>query len=149
MLRISAVALSLLFFVVLSAKADDPYLLHANMERDSLFMSGNTESLTQLYADDAVVYPADASIWFGKADIKANVEARYADYNTKVERCLLDLLATDTWAIEWTHYTRTVTSRTDGGKVMETGRCISCRKKVNGVWKIAWEDWKPDVNTGC
>jgi len=64
--------------------------------------------------------------------------------NVRHETTVEEILAANGWAIERGRYTMTYTPRKTGSPIVETGRHVMCRRKVDNNWQIVWEIWNTD-----
>ncbi len=124
--------------------ADQEYLKNVGAEWDSLFNSGNVSSLAALYAENVISMPFNAPTIYGRKALQADFE-NFLTNNTAEHKTSIDeILTGDNWAIERAHYLLTYTSKTAGNVIIETGRHVVCRKKIDGRWQIAWKIWNTD-----
>jgi uncharacterized protein (TIGR02246 family) len=129
-----------------SATTEDAILRQAPAEWDRLFNAGALTALADLYADDAVSMPFNARTVQGRDAVLAEFEKLFADnQDLRHETVVDELLATSDWAIERARYTMSYTTRRDKKAVMETGRHVMCRKRVDGRWQIVWEIFNTDM----
>ena len=126
------------------AEPTDPYLKTAAAEWDSLFNARDAAKLAALYTEDALSMPVNAPTISGRQALQAEIENFFSDNTGRHETVVDEILATGEWAIERAHYTLTFTP-TGGPEMIETGRHVMCRKKVDGRWLIAWEIWNTDT----
>jgi len=124
---------------------DESTLRQAPAEWDRLFSSGQAAGLAALYSPDLVSMPYDSPSVRGRQAQQGTFEQFFADNeNPRHETTVDEILATNEWAIERGRYTMTYTPRKTGIQMVETGRHVMCRRKVDGVWQIVWEIWNTD-----
>jgi ketosteroid isomerase-like protein len=124
--------------------ADQEYLKNAGAEWDSLFNSGDVISLAALYAENVISMPFAAPTIYGRQALQADFENFLANNTAEHKTDIDEILTGDDWAVERAHYLLTYTSKTSGNVVIESGRHVVCRKKIDGRWQIAWEIWNTD-----
>ena len=124
---------------------DEARLKQATAEWDRLFNSGQAAALAALYSPDLMSMPYDAPTVRGRLAQQAAFEEFFAENeNARHETTVEETLVTNEWAIERGRYTMTYTPRKTGIQVVETGRHVMCRRKVDGNWRIVWEIWNSD-----
>ena len=120
-------------------------LRQASVEWDRSFNSGEIAKLAGLYADDAISMPPNAPTILGRralqAEFKSFLEANTARHETTVDGMTRD----GSLAIERAHYRLIYKPRTGGAEVIETGRHLECRRKIDGRWQIILEIWNLDT----
>jgi len=124
--------------------ADQEYLKNAGAEWDSLFNAGDAANLAALYAENVISMPFAAPTIYGRQALQADFENFLANNTAEHKTDTDEILTGDDWAIERAHYLLTYTSKTSGNVVIEPGRHVVCRKKIEGKWQIAWEIWNTD-----
>lgn len=127
-----------------SAAVDNEYLKTAGAEWDKLFNAGDTSGLAALYAEDAMSMPYNAPTIRGRQAIQTELKNFIAQNTGKHETFIEDVLVAGDWAIERARYTMTYTPKSTDTQIIETGRHVMCRKKIDGRWQIAWEIWNSD-----
>ena len=127
-----------------SAATDSEYLRNAGAQWDKLFNTRDTSSLASLYAEGAVSMPYNAPTVRGRKAIQAELDKFLSENTGRHETSVEEVLIGDGWAIERARYTMTYTPKGAGTQIIETGRHVMCRKKVDGRWEIAWEIWNTD-----
>lgn len=125
-------------------KADNDYLKKAGAEWDKLFNAGDTTNLAALYTEDAVSMPYNYQNVLGRKAIQGELEKFLAVNTARHETFPEELLVKDDLAIERSRYIMTYTQKNTGNRIVETGRQVICRKKIDGKWQIAWEIWNSD-----
>jgi ketosteroid isomerase-like protein len=130
----------------ISSSAEDEALLkQATADWDRFFNSGQTEALARLYSPDLVSMPYDVPSVHGRlAQQKAFEEFFSENENARHETTVEEMLVTNDWAIERGSYKMTYKPKKTVEQVIETGRHVMCRKKVEGKWQIVWEIWNTD-----
>jgi uncharacterized protein (TIGR02246 family) len=124
---------------------DESNLKQAPAEWDRLFSSGQATGLASLHSPDVVSMPYESPSVRGRQAQQAAFEQFFAENeNARHETTVDEILATNEWAIERGHYTMTYTPRKTGIQIVETGRHVMCRRKVDGAWQIVWEIWNTD-----
>ena len=76
-----------------------------------------------------------------QADFKSFFEANIARHETMVDEMVIE----GSLAIERAHYRLSYRPRAGGTEVIETGRHLECRKKIDGKWQIVLEIWNSDT----
>jgi uncharacterized protein (TIGR02246 family) len=125
--------------------ADGEYLKNAGAEWDRLFNDRDVVKLVALYADDAVSLPYNYQTVKGKSAIRNELE-KFLGQNTfaRHETFPEEILTKDDWSIERARYIMTYTPSGTTNRIVETGRQVICRKKIDGKWLITWEIWNSD-----
>lgn len=124
---------------------DEARLKQATAEWDRLFNSGQASALAALYSPDLLSMPYDAPTVRGRPAQQAGFEEFFAENeNARHETTVEEMLVTKEWAIERGRYKMTYTPRKTGIAIVETGRHVMCRRKVDGNWQIVWEIWNSD-----
>lgn len=126
------------------AAVDNQYLKSAGAEWDKLFNAGDISSLAALYAEDAMSMPFNAPTVRGRQAIQTELRNFLAQNTAKHETFIEDVLVSGDWAIERARYTMTYTPKSTAPQIIETGRHVMGRKKIDGRWQIAWEIWNSD-----
>jgi ketosteroid isomerase-like protein len=128
------------------ALSHDHELRQASVEWDGLFNSGETTKLAALYAEDAISMPPNAPTVRGRQALQADFKS-FLDTNTARHETTVDgIVREGNLAIEHARYRLTYKPRSGvGTEVVETGRHLECRKKVNGKWLIVLEIWNSDT----
>jgi uncharacterized protein (TIGR02246 family) len=122
----------------------DEYLKNAGAEWDKLFNARDVANLADLYAEDAVSMPYNYQTVRGRNAIKAEIEKFLEQNEARHETFPEEILTKDDWSIERARYIQTYTPKGSTNRIVETGRHVMCRKKINGKWLIAWEIWNSD-----
>lgn len=126
-----------------SAKAQEE-LKQASQEWDRLYNSGDVDNLVALYAEDTVSMPPGAPTISGRealqADFKGFFSKNVARHETMVDKVLIE----GDLALEVARYKLTFKPREGGAEVVETGRHMETRRKIDGQWKIILEIWNSD-----
>jgi len=123
---------------------DGEYLKNAGAEWDKLFNARDVANLADQYAEDAVSMPYNYQTVTGKKAIRAEIEKFLEQNDARHETFPEEILTKDDWSIERARYITTYTPKSGGNRIVETGRHVMCRKKINGKWLIAWEIWNSD-----
>jgi uncharacterized protein (TIGR02246 family) len=120
-------------------------LRQASAEWDDLFNAGNAAKLALLYAEDAVSMPPNSPTVQGRSAIQADFESFFAVNVARHETIVDDILKEGTLAIEAARYRLTYKPRAGGTEIVESGRHLECRRKIDGKWKIVLEIWNSDT----
>lgn len=128
-----------------TAAPDDDYLKNAGAEWDRFFNDRDVTKLVALYAEDAVSMPYNYQTVKGKSAIRNEFEKflgqnEYARHETFPE----EILTADDFSVERARYIMTYTPMNTTNRIVETGRHVICRKKIDGKWLITWEIWNSD-----
>ncbi|HEY0428267.1 MAG TPA: DUF4440 domain-containing protein [Pyrinomonadaceae bacterium] len=122
----------------------DEYPKNAGAEWDKFFNSRDVANLSDLYADDAVSMPYNYQTVSGKKAIRAELEKFLEQNEARHETFPEEITTKDDFSIERARYIMTYTPKGGANRIVETGRHVICRKKINGKWLIAWEIWNSD-----
>jgi uncharacterized protein (TIGR02246 family) len=129
-----------------ASSKDEASLKQASADWDRLFNSGQAAGLAALYSPDLVSMPYETPTVHGRQAQQAAFEQFFAEnQNARHQTTVEEILVANEWAIERGRYTMTYTPRKTGLQIVETGRHVMCRKKVDGTWQIAWEIWNTDT----
>jgi uncharacterized protein (TIGR02246 family) len=127
-------------------RASRDALARVSAEWDARFDAGDAVGLSALYAVDAVSMPYDAPALRGRAALRADFASFFASntsqrHETHVEAIVIrgDL------AIERARYTLRYAPKNGSGEVVETGKHLECRRRINGRWQIIYEIWNRDA----
>lgn len=127
-----------------TAADDTEYLKNAGAEWDKLFNARDVANLSNLYAEDAVSMPYNYQTVRGKKAIRAEFEKFLEQNDARHETFPEEILTNDDWSIERSRYINTYTPNGTTNRIVETGRQVICRKKIDGKWLITWEIWNSD-----
>lgn len=120
-------------------------LRSASVEWDAVFNSGDTAKLAALYATDAVSMPPGAPTLRGRDALQADFRS-FMEANTARHETMVDGIVTDgNLAVEYARYRMTSRPRTGGAEMVETGRHVETRRKIDGRWQIVVEIWNQDA----
>ena len=114
-------------------------------EWDRLFNSGDAAKLASLYAEEAVSMPPNSATVSGRKAIQAEFESFFASNLARHETMVDQILERGDLTIEVARYRLTFRPRAGGTEVVETGRHIEIRRKIEGQWKIELEIWNSDM----
>jgi uncharacterized protein (TIGR02246 family) len=120
-------------------------LRQATAEWDRLFNTADAANLALLYAADAISMPPNSSTLKGRRAIQAEFESFFASNVARHETIVDEMLKEGNLAIEVARYRLTYSPRAGGTEVVESGRHLECRRKVDGEWKIVVEIWNTDT----
>jgi ketosteroid isomerase-like protein len=127
------------------AFSQEDELRQASVEWDGLYNSGEITKLVTLYAEDAISMPPNAPTIRGRqalqTDFRSFLEANTARHETMVA----GIVREGNLAIERARYRLTYKPREGGAEVVETGRHLECRRKMDGKWLIVLEIWNSDT----
>ena len=124
--------------------ADLTHLRTAPEDWDRVFNANDPLKLAALYAEEALLMPQDAPTLRGRSAIQADFAKYFAQYTARQETFVDEILTHQDWAIERGRFTLVSTPKPSGPEVKSSGRHVICRRKINGVWLIAWEIWNTD-----
>lgn len=124
--------------------SDGEYLKNAGAEWDKLFNARDIANLSDLYAEDAVSMPYNYQTVSGKKAIRAELEKFLEQNDARHETFPEEIITKDDVSIERSRYINTYTPKGTNNRIVETGRLVMCRKKINGKWLITWEIWNSD-----
>ena len=112
---------------------------------DQLFNRGDAASLAALYAEDAISMPPNSPTVSGRKAIQAEFESFFAGNVARHETMVDQVLISGNLTIEVARYRLTYKPRSGGSEVVETGRHMETRRKIDGQWKIVLEIWNSDT----
>ena len=124
--------------------SDGEYLKNAGAEWDKLFNARDIANLADRYAEDAVSMPYNYQTVRGKKAIRAELEKFLEQNEAQHETFPEEIITKDDLSIERARYITTYTPKSGGTRIIETGRHVICRKKIEGKWLITWEIWNSD-----
>lgn len=119
--------------------------LQASVEWDKAFNAGNATNLALLYAEKATSMPPNAPTIQGRKALQADFESFFTANSARHETTVDEIVHEDDLAIERAHYRLTIKPKNGGAEVVETGRHLECRKKIDGRWQIVMEIWNLDT----
>jgi ketosteroid isomerase-like protein len=122
-------------------------LRQASAEWDRLFNAADASKLGLLYAEDAISMPPNNPTIRGRQAIQADFESLFASNVARHETKLDEILMEGNLAIEVAHYRLTYKPRSGGPEIVESGKHLECRGKIDGQWKIMVEIWNLDTPT--
>jgi uncharacterized protein (TIGR02246 family) len=125
--------------------ANPPYPQQAAAEWDSAFNSRDVSRLVALYAQDVVSMPFNAPTVRGRPALQAEFEKFFQNNKGRHQTIVEENLVKDDWAIERARYTLSYLPTGASTMVVETGRHVMCRKRINGSWLVVWEIWNTDT----
>lgn len=120
-------------------------LRQASQEWDRLFNSGDGAKLAALYAEDAISMPPNNATIQGRRAIQADFESFFANNVARHETILDAMHQEGNLAIEEARYRLTYKPRAGGVEIVESGRHLECRRKIDGKWRIVVEIWNSDT----
>ena len=126
------------------AVSDDEYLKNAGAQWDKLFDARDAKNLAALYAEDAISMPYNYHTVRGRKAIQTELEKFFEQNDARHETFIEEILTKDDWAVERSRYITTYTPKNINNRIVETGRHVICRKKIDGKWQIVWEIWNSD-----
>lgn len=133
---------------VSGSAADQALLKQATADWDRLFNTGQAEALAGLYSPDLVSMPYETPSVRGRDAQQKSFEEFFSENeNARHETTVEEMLVANDWAIERGRYKMMYTPKKTGTQVVETGRHVMCRKKIDGRWRIVWEIWNTDQPT--
>jgi ketosteroid isomerase-like protein len=89
--------------------------------------------------------PPNAPTVRGRRALQADFESFFADNVARHETFVDELLNEGGLAVEAARYRLIYKPRSGGPEIVESGRHIECRRKINGEWKIVLEIWNSDT----
>ena len=111
--------------------------LNAAIAWDAAFNSKNLDAIMELYADGAVEMPPGFLPIIGKPAIKADYEFLFNNFNFHHQTTVVQLEIQGPMAVERGQYIMT----DDKGVVVEVGKHLITRRKINGSWVSVMETW--------
>ena len=120
-------------------------LRQASAEWDRAFNAGDAAKLALLYAEDATSMPPNNPTLRGRKAIQADFETFFAGNVARHETIVDEILQEGDLAIEAARYRLTFKPRAGGAEVVESGRHLECRRKIDGKWRIILEIWNSDA----
>lgn len=122
----------------------------AIVAKDKVFsdamMAGDSEALSQLYAEDAVILPPNGPRAEGTAGVRETWSAALEGSSVAASTLDSDLIAVTAagdYAYAVGSYTDSGTA-TDGSEWSDQGKYLTVWKNVDGEWKIAADIWNSD-----
>ena len=102
------------------------------------WLTGDTDLLLSLYADDPVVLPQDQPAVMGKDAIRSIYQSVLKEYDFSSEGRLVEVEASGDWGYFWSTYTLTATPKAGGQPIKSTGKSVFIvKRQPGGAWKIA------------
>ena len=102
------------------------------------WLTGDTELLLSLWADDPVLMPQDQPAVIGRDAIRSIYQPVLKEYDFSSEGKLMEVEAAGDWGYFWSTYTLTATPKAGGQPVKSTGKSVFILKRGPGdAWKIA------------
>ena len=111
--------------------------LNAAIAWDEAFNSKNTDAVMALYADGAVSMPPGFLPIIGKPAIRADYESFFSNFDLHHQTTVVQLEVQGSMAVERGEYIMTDKS----GAVVETGKHMITRRRINGSWVSVMEIW--------
>src|ERR1051326_1515820 len=130
-----------------SGEGESPDLTHlrtAPEDWDRVFNANDPVKLAALYADEAILMAQNSTTLRGRSAIQADFARYFAEYAARQETFVDEILTHQDWAIERGRFTLVSTPKPSGPEAKSSGRHVICRRKINGVWLIAWEIWNSE-----
>jgi len=111
--------------------------LNAAIAWDAAFNSEDVDGVVELYANGAVSMPPGFLPLIGKPSIRADYEFLFSNFNLHHQTTVVQLEVQGSMAVERGEYVMT-----DGtGAVVETGKHMITRHRINGSWLVVMEIW--------
>ena len=129
----------------LDAPRQEEELRQASAEWDKRYNAGNAENLAALYAEDTVSMPPNSPSLQGRKALQADFESFFASNIARHETTIDKIVMDGALAIEAAHYRLVYRPRAGGAEVVESGRHLECRRKIDGQWKIVAEIWNSET----
>lgn len=102
------------------------------------WLSGDTDLLLSLYAENPVLMPQDQPAVFGKDAIRSLYEPLLREFTLQSESALKEVEASGDLGWFWSSYTLTVTPKGGGESFKAKGKSLFIVKRGSGgAWKIA------------
>jgi ketosteroid isomerase-like protein len=111
--------------------------LNAAAAWDAAFNSENVDGVMALYADGAVSMPPGALPIIGKPAIRADYEFLFKNFDLRHRTTVVQLEVQGTMAVERGEYVMFGPN----GVVVETGKHMIMRRRINGPWRVVIEIW--------
>jgi uncharacterized protein (TIGR02246 family) len=124
---------------------DDRELRQASQDWDKYFNSADAAKLASLYSEEAVSIPPNLPTLHGRKAVRADFEAFFASHTARHETIVERILIDGGMAVESGRYRMTFKPKGGGTEVVETGRHVECRRKIDGKWRIVLEIWNIDT----
>ncbi len=122
----------------------------AIVAKDKVFadamMAGDSEALTQLYAEDAVIMPPNGPRGEGTAEVRETWSAAFEGSPisaSTLDSDLITVAAAGDYAYAVGSYTDSGMAP-DGSEWSDQGKYLTVWKNVDGEWKIAADIWNSD-----
>ena len=108
---------------------------------EAAFQAGDVDQLIEFYAPDAVSLPPGFPASVGKEAIEADLRWFFGEYELERDFALADYEIAGNYATRLGEWRQTLTPKSGGDPIVETGRCILGFAKMQGEWKVVWEIW--------
>ena len=119
-------------------------LRQTSQEWDRLFNIGDAVKIASLYADDVVSMPPNSPTLTGRGALRTDFETFFAKNMARHETMVDKIVMEGDLAIEVARYRLTYRPRVGGAEIVETGRHMETRRKIDGRWRIILEIWNSD-----
>lgn len=113
---------------------------------DEAFSAGDLDQLLSFYANDIVAVPPGLPVREGKDAFRADFEPIFAANDTTHETDVIDIRIAGDTALELSRWTMTLDPVEGGDTIVQTGRRILVRERIDGEWKIVWAIWNTVEN---
>jgi ketosteroid isomerase-like protein len=123
---------------------DDEQLREASHEWDRLFNGGDWAGLAQLYAVDAISMPPEGPMVQGRAAIERELQSFLSSNVARHDTTVIETFARGDLAVEVGTYRMVYRPRVGGPEIVESGRHMQTRRKIDGRWLIVAEIWNLD-----
>ena len=111
--------------------------LAAAVAWDAAFNSEDVDAVMELYADGAVSMPPGFLPLIGKPAIRADYEFTFSNFNLHHKTTVVQLEVQGSMAVERGEYVM----KDSTGAVVETGKHMITRRRINGSWLVVMEIW--------
>jgi uncharacterized protein (TIGR02246 family) len=104
----------------------------------SAWLTGDTDALLSLYADQPVLMPQGQPAVMGKEAIRSLYQSVLKEYEFRSEGKVMEVEASGDWGYFWSTYTLTATPKAGGKPLTSAGKTVFIvKRQPNGAWKIA------------
>lgn len=102
------------------------------------WLSGDTNLLLSLYAEDPVLMPQDHAAVFGKEAIRALYQPFLREFEVQSESRLREVEASGDLGYFWSTYSLTAAPKAGGNPIKSAGKSVFIvKREPGGPWKIA------------
>ncbi len=102
------------------------------------WITGDTEAILSLFAEDPVLMPQNQPAVTGKNAIRFLYESVFREYFIQGGGEIVEIVASGDWGYFWSTYTLTATCKTGGEPIMDRGKSIFIvKRQADRSWRIS------------